>query len=88
MLGILGAGAPPCNLFNFAVITSYSIHYTKLYDLGIPVTVLDAARAALLLTTHYPEIDGASLVRALADHHALPPENLLAGSGSTELIFV
>jgi len=56
--------------------------------LGIPETVLAAARDVLLLTTHYPEIDAASFVRALAGYHGLPPENLLAGSGSTELIYL
>jgi threonine-phosphate decarboxylase len=56
--------------------------------LGTPTGVLDAARAALTEAVHYPEIDGASLREALADHHGLPAGNLLPGSGSTELLYL
>ena len=54
--------------------------------LGTPDGVLKAAQRALLRLEHYPEIDALSLVEALAKYHDLPPENLLAGSGATELL--
>lgn len=54
--------------------------------LGTPPAVLRTARAALLQSRHYPEIDARSLVEALAEHHALPAANLLAGCGATELL--
>jgi threonine-phosphate decarboxylase len=56
--------------------------------LGVPVSALDAAHQALDDIVHYPEIDAASLVVALAGHHSLPTENLLAANGSTELIYL
>lgn len=54
--------------------------------LGAPAAVLSAAQQALLRVEHYPEIDALSLIEALANHHAMPQENLLAGSGATELL--
>lgn len=54
--------------------------------LGTPEGVLRAAQQAMLRVEHYPEIDALSLVEALAAYHALPQENLLAGSGATELL--
>ena len=54
--------------------------------LGTPAGVLKAAQQALLRVEHYPEIDALSLVEALAAYHELPQENLLAGSGATELL--
>jgi len=54
--------------------------------LGTPEGVLRAAQQALLRVEHYPEIDALSLVEALAAYHELPQENLLAGSGATELL--
>ncbi|OHB29972.1 MAG: threonine-phosphate decarboxylase [Desulfuromonadaceae bacterium GWC2_58_13] len=56
--------------------------------LGVPDGVLAAARESLLEAVHYPEIDAASLRGALAAHHGLPAENLLPGSGSTELLYL
>lgn len=54
--------------------------------LGMPRSVLEAARNALTDAVHYPEIDAASLRSALADFHGLPESCFLPGSGSTELI--
>lgn len=54
--------------------------------LGSPAGVLKAAQQALLRVEHYPEIDALSLVEALAAYHDLPQENLMAGSGATELL--
>ncbi len=56
--------------------------------LGAPDSALAAARQALDGIVHYPEIDAASLVAALAEHHDLPAENLVVGNGSTELIYL
>ena len=36
--------------------------------------------------SHYPDRDCAALVAALAAHHRVPPECLVAGNGSAELI--
>jgi len=56
--------------------------------LGPPEGVAAALRDALPEVAHYPEQHAARLVEALADFHALPPETLLAGNGSTELIYL
>jgi threonine-phosphate decarboxylase len=50
--------------------------------------VLAAAREALDDVCHYPESDAASLAGALAEHHGLPRECVLAGAGATEFIFL
>ena len=55
--------------------------------LGPPEGVMQAVRQSLAQICHYPEIDGASLERDLARHHQLEPGCVLAGSGSTELIY-
>lgn len=55
---------------------------------GVPDQVLRAALEALADAIHYPEIDAASLRDALAVYHQLPAENLLPGSGSTELLYL
>lgn len=56
--------------------------------LGVPEPVWQALQQALPRITDYPELEAESLRRALADYHRLPPENLLPGSGSTELIYL
>ncbi len=56
--------------------------------LGMPERVLQAATAALGTSVHYPEIDALSLVDVLSEYHGLAHANLLAGSGSTELIYL
>jgi threonine-phosphate decarboxylase len=56
--------------------------------LGPPVSAMAAAHQALDDIIHYPEIDAASLVAALAGYHSLPAINLLAANGSTELIYL
>jgi len=55
--------------------------------LGMPPGVRQAALAALEQSTHYPELDAASLTEALAAHLGLPAANILPGSGSTELLY-
>lgn len=56
--------------------------------LGLPDSARQAIASAIEQVTDYPEIDAQSLRRALAHHHGLPEENLLPGSGSTELIYL
>jgi threonine-phosphate decarboxylase len=56
--------------------------------LGMPQEVLEAAREAVRLAVHYPEIDGSSLVEALEAAHGLPAEHFLPGNGSTELLYL
>ncbi|HEX9778988.1 MAG TPA: threonine-phosphate decarboxylase CobD [Geopsychrobacteraceae bacterium] len=55
---------------------------------GPPDTVRQALLDALERVADYPEIDAQSLRRALARWQNLPEENLLPGSGSTELIYL
>lgn len=56
--------------------------------LGAPPSALAAAHQALADIGHYPEIDAASLVAALAEFHSIPTANLVAANGSTELIYL
>ncbi len=56
--------------------------------LGVPVEVRQALQQALHRISDYPELDAASLRTELASFHRLPEENLLPGSGSTELIYL
>lgn len=56
--------------------------------LGAPDSALAAAHNALDDIVHYPEIDAASLIATLAEHHDIPAENLVAANGSTELIYL
>ena len=56
--------------------------------LGVPTQVRSALNAAVERISDYPEIDASSLQQALANFHQLPAENLLPGSGSTELIYL
>ncbi len=60
----------------------------SLNPLGPPPAALAAARAALAEACHYPESDAAVLAAALAAHHGLPPEGVLAGAGATEFIYL
>lgn len=60
----------------------------SLNPLGPPVEALTAAQAALAESCHYPESDAASLAKALAAHHGLPDDCVLAGAGATEFIFL
>jgi threonine-phosphate decarboxylase len=60
----------------------------SLNPLGPSVEALAAARDALVDACHYPEVDGAALAMAIADHHGLPRECVLAGAGATEFIYL
>ncbi|QPR27108.1 threonine-phosphate decarboxylase [Edwardsiella hoshinae] len=54
---------------------------------GMPDTLRQALHAQLDLAQPYPDLDYRALHRALAAHHQLPPEWIVAGNGETELIF-
>jgi len=56
--------------------------------LGMPSQVKKAVTAALDRVGDYPEIEAASLRQELAEFHGLAEENILPGSGSTELIYL
>ena len=56
--------------------------------LGMSDQVATAAAEAIRKSIHYPEIDAASLVDRLAEHHELLHTNLIAGNGSTALIYL
>ncbi|WP_291316992.1 threonine-phosphate decarboxylase CobD [Desulfuromonas sp.] len=72
-------GRPVAELFDFSA---------SINPLGTPVGALQAAREALDLAGHYPEIAAASLGAALAAHHRLPERCVLPGNGSTELLYL
>ncbi len=69
-------------------LTQILDYSASINPLGAPESALAAAHQALDEIVHYPEIDAASLVAALAEHHALLAANLLAANGSTELIYL
>lgn len=56
--------------------------------LGISPRVVDAIRAAIQEVVHYPEPRAPALVEALARYHGVPVQHVLAGNGSTELIYL
>lgn len=60
----------------------------SLNPLGPPAEALAAAQAAVADACHYPESDAAPLAQALATHHGLPPDSVLAGAGATEFIYL
>jgi threonine-phosphate decarboxylase len=72
-------GLPPASILDFSA---------SINPLGIPPEVLRTAREALDEAVHYPEIDASSLTEALAEYHGIPVENILPGSGSTELLYL
>ncbi len=54
--------------------------------LGTPKPVLDAVRAAFASTGRYPDDALDSVAELLARKHGVKPENILIGSGSTQLL--
>lgn len=56
--------------------------------LGMPEAVHKAAVDAISTSIHYPEVDAASFIDRLAECYELDHANFLAGSGSTELIYL
>ena len=56
--------------------------------LGPPPGLWPALEQARGLLEHYPDPECTALRQALAKHHGLEPEQVLAGNGSTELIYL
>ena len=56
--------------------------------LGPPANVREILAGSLGAVTHYPDSDCRRLRRRLAEVHALDPEHILVGNGSTELIYL
>jgi len=54
--------------------------------LGMPQSVRAAITSQLNAAVHYPDPDCVELTQALSAHHAVDPETILCGNGSTELI--
>ncbi|MGB7801062.1 threonine-phosphate decarboxylase CobD [Buttiauxella sp.] len=55
--------------------------------LGMPDSLKRAIVANLALAERYPDVEYRALHQALASHHHVPQEWVLAGNGETELIF-
>jgi len=55
--------------------------------LGMPDSLKRAIVANLALAERYPDVEYRALHQALASHHQVPQEWVLAGNGETELIF-
>lgn len=67
---------------------SISDFSASINPLGMPPEVRQAVTTAIERIGDYPEIEATSLRRELALFHNLAEENLLPGSGSTELIYL
>jgi threonine-phosphate decarboxylase len=66
------------------VLLDYS---ASINPLGPPPGLLEAFNAAFHRLQHYPDIYSRSLLEALAQFHELPESRIVAGNGSTELIY-
>lgn len=55
--------------------------------LGPPPGLMEAMALALKSISHYPEIDAKTLTNELAGYHNLSPDQIIAGNGSTDLLF-
>lgn len=55
--------------------------------LGMPDSLKRAITENLALAERYPDVEYRALHQALANHHKIPQEWVLAGNGETELIF-
>ncbi|MBR8832466.1 MAG: threonine-phosphate decarboxylase [Stigonema ocellatum SAG 48.90 = DSM 106950] len=71
------AGCPPSAILDFSASIS---------PLGPPNSALAAIGSQLVNLRHYPDPDYRELRLALGDFHQLPPEWILPGNGSAELL--
>jgi threonine-phosphate decarboxylase len=67
-----------------ALLTDFS---ANINPLGMPASLRRAIVEQLTLAERYPDVEYRALHAALAKHHNVPPEWVLAGNGETELIF-
>lgn len=56
--------------------------------LGISPLAREAVMGAIDSVSHYPDTRASKLVSALSCHHDISPENIAAGNGSTEFIYL
>src|SRR5262249_10376809 len=59
---------------------------SPLNGLGPPAGAVEAVRAATDTIDRYPEPGAPRLVARLAEYHRIPPDRILIGAGTTELI--
>ena len=55
--------------------------------LGVPPAARRVLRTAINKVQHYPDPEGLTLVRAIAERHRIAPGNVLLGNGTVELIY-
>lgn len=61
---------------------------SSISPLGIPGAVMQAVRDSLEMITHYPDPACADFCRLAAAEHGVKNENILAGNGAAELIYL
>ncbi len=71
------AGCSPSSILDFSA---------SINPLGPPDSALAAIQSHLPLLCHYPDPEYPDLRQAIAQHHQLPPEWILPGNGSAELL--
>ena len=72
-------GVDPSDLLDFSA---------SINPLGFSSRVKKALRSHDSAILHYPDQEAHDFVQELARYHRIPAENILAGNGSTELIFM
>ncbi len=73
------SGLPPSEIVDFSA---------NINPLGLPYWVRGLVSAALNSVTHYPDPNSEDLVTAACERYGRPPEEVLCGNGSTELLFL
>ena len=71
------AGCSPRTLLDFSA---------SINPLGVPPTAIAAIQAHLVDLPHYPDPESHQLKQALSDFHQIPPDWILPGNGSAELL--
>ena len=72
------AGLTPGELLDFSA---------NINPLGPPENLRSLVNGCLSSVIHYPDPGAEGLVEALAAHHGIPAEQIVAGNGSTELFY-
>lgn len=68
-------------------VNSLTDFSANINPLGMPDSLKRAITENLALAERYPDVEYRALHQALANHHKIPTEWVLAGNGETELIF-